>query len=115
MLVGVFGRNVTYRQWVEIGGGYNPMGGSTSGAYQEHTVTAIPFTKWKRKTIDDTSVLAGDLKVSFSPVEVTWIPTLDRDRIVDAFGRVYSVVGVDEISTGDSSALLTLQLRMVKK
>lgn len=111
-LVSLFGRQVTYRRWNEVAGGYDPMTGGTSGAYTEHTITATPFTAWKKATMEDNSVLAGDLRTLVSPVEVTWDVTNERDQIVDSLGRVYNIVSHRDVNTGDLSALLPLQLRM---
>jgi hypothetical protein len=112
-LVDLFGRTVTYRRWQEPSGGYNPLLGSSSGAYMETTVTCTPFSAYKKESPDDTSVLAGDLRATMSPVEVTWDIVIKRDQVRDEVtGKVFNVVNYKTVNTGVSDALYILQLRV---
>jgi hypothetical protein len=111
--VDLFGRSVTYRRWQEPAGGYNPLLGSSAGAYMETSVTCTPFCAYKKDSPDDTSVLAGDLRTLVSPVEVTWKIVIKRDQIVDPItSKIFDVVNYRTVNTGDADALYILQLRV---
>jgi len=113
ILVDTFGRDVTYRQWSEISGGYDPITDVTSGGYVTHTITCAPFTAYKKESLADTSVLVGDLKAIVSAVQITWEITDNRDKVSDPItGKLFNVVGHKTVNTGVLDAIYILQLRV---
>lgn len=76
-----------------------------------HTVYASPPIEYTLREINGKTILAGDKKFLIAAKDLPIEPDPQTDRLTHA-GKVYKIVDVDVTSSGDQSALYTVQVRL---
>jgi len=90
-------------------GAYDPTTSTNATATTSSTVLKVIPEMFATREVDGDKVQVGDLKIHFSPADVSTVP--QNDDVVTIYGSDYRVVNVQRINFKGSDALYTLHVR----
>jgi hypothetical protein len=107
-LINKFGTNATFT--VSIGGTYSPATGKVSGTSTEDKIQKVsPPSRFDKSLVDGELIKATDLLVVLAASGLTFTPEQSMKVTLDT--RVYTIVDVWPVMSGDKVAIYKLQLR----
>jgi hypothetical protein len=105
-LIARFGQTgAVRRDGEDTGPAYDP----TPGEPVDHPAQ-FAIVDFSAREIDGTRVLMGDKKALLAPGSLTIVPGLS-DRLVEAGGAVWDIVGVETLRPAETTLLYTLVIR----